>query len=239
MIENGGIAVRCSCAISHELRDLAECGANHNRQPPLVTYGLAAEMAEPNFALANLGASDEDFVAQVCEILVHSFRDLSPTWVPTPEAARAVVTEAFGSGMFSRVLLVQGRVAGWVGARHDYGSVWELHPLVVREQMRGRGYGRTLVEDIERLAAQEGALTMLVGTSDESGRTTLSGQDLYREPLMALSSLQCTATHPVRFWQRVGYSVVGVVPDAEGPGMPTILLAKKIVAPHRSVYNNF
>jgi aminoglycoside 6'-N-acetyltransferase I len=29
------------------------------------------------------------------------------------------------------------------------------------------------------------------------------------------------------FWQRVGYTVVGVIPDAEGPGKPTILLAKR------------
>ena len=39
--------------------------------------------------------------------------------------------------------------------------------------------------------------------------------------------LKPTGAHPLGFWQRVGYTVVGVIPDAEGPGKPTILLAKR------------
>ena len=113
--------------------------------------------------IVTMGPGDEDRILEVCELLVRSFRDLSPTWVPTVEAARAKVVGALEPGMLSRVLLIDGRVVGWVGARHDYGSVWELHPLVVDEGMRGRGYGRALVNDVERLAAGNGALTMLLG----------------------------------------------------------------------------
>ena len=171
---------------------------------------------------------DESRIAEVCELLVHSFRDLSPTWVPTIDAARAKVIEALGPGMLSRVLLIDERVVGWVGARHDYGSVWELHPLVVDEAMRGRGYGRALVDDVECLAADNGALTMLLGTSDEVGRTTLTGQDPFVDVITAFRDLKPTGAHPLGFWQRVGYTVVGVIPDAEGPGKPTILLAKRI-----------
>ena len=165
---------------------------------------------------------------EVCELLVRSFRDLSPTWVPTVDAARVKVVEALKPGALSRVLLVDDRVVGWVGARHDYGSVWELHPLVVDEAMRGRGYGRALVNDVECLAAGRGALTMVLGTSDEVGRTTLSNQDLFHDIIAALRDLKPTGVHPLGFWQRVGYTVVGVIPDAEGPGKPTILLAKRI-----------
>jgi aminoglycoside 6'-N-acetyltransferase I len=174
-----------------------------------------------------MGPGDEDRILEVCELLVRSFRDLSPTWVPTVEAARAKVVGALEPGMLSRVLLIDGRVVGWVGARHDYGSVWELHPLVVDEGMRGRGYGRALVNDVERLAVGNGALTMLLGTSDEVGRTTLTGQDLFLDVISALRDLKPTGAHPLGFWQRVGYTVVGVIPDAEGPGKPTILLAKR------------
>ena len=49
-----------------------------------------------------------------------------------------------------------------------------IDPLVVDEAMRGRGYGRALVNDVECLAAGNGALTMVLGTSDEVGRTTLT-----------------------------------------------------------------
>jgi aminoglycoside 6'-N-acetyltransferase I len=178
--------------------------------------------------IVTMGSLDEGRIVEVCELLVHSFRDLSPTWVPTVDAARVKVIEALEPGMLSRVLLINDRVVGWVGARHDYGSVWELHPLVVDEAMRGRGYGRALVDDVECLAAHNGALTMLLGTSDEVGRTTLTGQDLFVDVITALRDLKPTGAHPMGFWQRVGYTVVGVIPDAEGPGKPTILLAKRI-----------
>jgi aminoglycoside 6'-N-acetyltransferase I len=133
----------------------------------------------------------------------------------------------------SRVLAIDddGSVAGWIGGAPQYdGHVWELHPLVVDEAMRGRGYGRTLVNDVECFAADNGALTMVLGTSDEVGRTTLTGQDLFLDVIAALRDLKPTGAHPLGFWQRVGYTVVGVIPDAEGPGKPTILLAKRISA---------
>lgn len=34
-------------------------------------------------------------------------------------------------------------------------------------------------------------------------------------------------SHAVGFWLRMGYSLVGITPDAEGPGMPSINLAKR------------
>lgn len=175
-----------------------------------------------------MGSGDEELIGQVSELLVRSFRELSPTWVPTIDAARLNVLECLEPEMLSRVLLVDGSVVGWVGARHDYGSVWELHPLAVDEAQRGRGYGRALVEDVERLVAQRGALTMQVGTSDEVGRTSLAGVDLFRDPLGALRNMTATGPHPLGFWKAIGYTVVGVTPDAEGPGKPTILLTKRV-----------
>jgi GNAT superfamily N-acetyltransferase len=113
-------------------------------------------MIRPQGTIVTMGSLDEGRVVDVCELLVRSFRDLSPTWVQ--DAARATVVEALEPGMLSRVLLIDDRVVGWVGARHDYGSAWELHPLVVDEAMRGRGHGRALVNDVEGLAAGNGAL---------------------------------------------------------------------------------
>jgi hypothetical protein len=44
--------------------------------------------------IVTMGPGDEDRILEVCELLVRSFRDLSPTWVPTVEAARAKVVGA-------------------------------------------------------------------------------------------------------------------------------------------------
>jgi len=189
---------------------------------------LGIRVSAPDPTIVTIGPADEEQIAEVCELLVRSFRELSPAWVPTVEAAREKVVDALRPGMLSRALLIGSRVAGWVGARHDYGSVWELHPIVVDQAMRGRGFGRALVNDIEGLARREGALTLLLGTSDEMGRTTLAGQDLFRDPIAALRNLKAVGSHPLGFWLRLGYRVVGVVPDAEGPGKPTIHLAKRV-----------
>ena len=168
-------------------------------------------------AIASMSSSDGHLIDQVAELLVASFGELSPTWVPTREVARDEVLECLEPEMLSRVMLINDRVVGWVGARHDYGSVWELHPLVVAGSERSRAYGRALVQDIERLVAERGALTLQVGTSDEVGLTSLSNVDLFGDPLAALQSLTWRRPHPLGFWMAVGYSVVGVTPDAEGP----------------------
>ena len=178
--------------------------------------------------IVSFEAGDEDRIGEVCSLLVRSFRVLSPSWVPTLERAREVVLDALEPGNINRVLLEGDRVAGWVGARHDYGCVWELHPMVVDEGMRGRGHGRALVEDVVRLAEDRGALTLVLGTSDEVGLTSLAARDLFEEPLAALAEIEAEREHPLGFWLAVGFKVVGVLPDAEGIGKPTILLARPI-----------
>jgi aminoglycoside 6'-N-acetyltransferase I len=71
---------------------------------------------------------------------------------------------------------------------------------------------------------------MLLSTSDESARTSLFGRELYEDPLAVLDNIAVTGPHPLEFWKAVGYRVVGVIPDAEGLGMPSIMLAKRLGA---------
>jgi aminoglycoside 6'-N-acetyltransferase I len=103
--------------------------------------------------------------------------------------------------------------------------------LLVDPDHQRRGYGRLLVKDIERVAMDAGALTLAVSTSDTTESTTLNGIDLYGDPIGALSRIDVVderAGHAFQFWCKVGYTVVGVLPDAEGLGMPSICLAKRI-----------
>jgi aminoglycoside 6'-N-acetyltransferase I len=37
-----------------------------------------------------------------------------------------------------------------------------------------------------------------------------------------------SAIHPYEFYQKLGYVIVGVIPDANGPGKPDILMAKSL-----------
>ncbi len=118
---------------------------------------------------------------------------------------------------------------GWIAAIPlNHGRIWEIHPLVVSVAEQGQGYGRALVMEIERLAQQKGVLGLSVGTSDETGATTLYGVDLYQNPLAALSHIQSHQAHPYEFWIKIGFTVVGVMPDAEGRGKPGIHLVKRV-----------
>lgn len=188
-------------------------------------------MTQSEAKIRSLDVGDTERIAQLCALLVDSFRELSPGWVPTTEHAREVVHEALAPDYINRILVVNGSVVGWVGVRPDYGSVWELHPLVVDAALRRHGYGRVLVDTAETLAAERGALTLVLGTSDEVGLTSLAGKDLFVDPLTALQELTAAPAHPVGFWLNVGFTIVGVVPDAEGPGKPTIQLAKRLTRP--------
>jgi aminoglycoside 6'-N-acetyltransferase I len=60
--------------------------------------------------------------------------------------------------------------------------------------------------------------------------TSLAGVDLYPDPLSHLRELIDRKGHPFGFYVRCGFSVIGVVPDANGFGKPDILLAKRLRA---------
>lgn len=165
-------------------------------------------------------------VRQAAALLVDGFRE---HW-PDLDAASREVRESFGEGRLSRVALdEQGAVVGWVGAISQYeGKVWELHPLVVRPDRQGQGIGRALVADLEERVRERGGLTLWVGTDDESGQTSLAGVDLYPDVLGKLAAIRNLRRHPYEFYQKLGFVIVGVMPDANGPGEPDIYLAKRV-----------
>jgi aminoglycoside 6'-N-acetyltransferase I len=179
--------------------------------------------------IVDLTPTDTNRIDAIAEILVASFADLAPDYLPTRDKALEEITDSFGDERISRVALTDaGEVAGWTAGAPLYGRLWELHPLVVAHAHRRSGYGRALVQDLARRVSARGGLTLQVSTSDETGRTNLFGCDLYDDPLARLRALKCTQEHPAEFYPRVGLSLVGVMPDAEGPGRPSIYFAMRV-----------
>ena len=132
-----------------------------------------------------------------------------------------------------RVLLaaVEGdSLLGFVGAIPQYGvSGWELHPLVVAETFRGRGIGSALCRKLEEVLREKGCLTIYLGSDDEAQQTSLSDSDLFQDTFGQIEAIQNYKNHPYEFYQRLGYQIVGVIPDANGFGKPDIWLAKSLV----------
>lgn len=162
---------------------------------------------------------------QAAELLVENFE----AW-PAMEIARAEVSTLLAKNRVCLVALDRDdTVVGLVGGLPDYaGNVWELHPLVVKKSEQGRGIGRGLVEAIEREARAKGAITMMLGTDDEVGGTSLSGVDLYENLWEQIAHIRNLHDHPYSFYEKCGYTVIGVVPDANGYGRPDILMAKRL-----------
>jgi aminoglycoside 6'-N-acetyltransferase I len=93
---------------------------------------------------------------------------------PSLASALEELTRVIAAG-FARAIFDAGIVTGWVGGLPEYnGRVWELHPIVVHPKYRLRGIGRKLVKLFESEAAKRGALTLTLGTDDDSGMTSLS-----------------------------------------------------------------
>jgi aminoglycoside 6'-N-acetyltransferase I len=175
--------------------------------------------------------SDGGAVRQAAELLVDGFRNDWPEAWPDLDSALRTVHDCTTTGRIARVAREDdGRVAGWIGAFPLYRRrVWELHPLVVRADLRGQGVGRALVRDLEEQARTAGGVTLWLGTDDENGRTSLSGVPLFPGVLGHLRDLRNLGGHPFTFYQRMGFEVAGVVPDANGPGKPDILMAKSLL----------
>ena len=180
--------------------------------------------------IKDLSATDMNAVEQAAALLVLGFKEHWPNAWPTQESALAEVRESLGPGRISRVALDEtGSVVGWVGGLRGYGGeAWELHPLVVHPHHQGTGIGRALVTDLEAHVLSRGGRTVYLGTDDEDGMTTVAHMDLYPQVLQHLAQIRNLKRHPYEFYQKLGYVIVGAIPDANGQGKPDILMAKRL-----------
>ena len=181
--------------------------------------------------IVDLGPGDEQAIQQVAASLVEAFKAHWPHAWPDMESALETVRESFGQERISRVAVDDdGEVLGWIGGVSEYdGNVWELDPLVVSPKHQQKGIGRALVGDFEEQVRTRGGITVMLGTDDEDNQTTLSGVDLYPNISGHIANVRNLNRHPYEFYQKLGYVIVGVMPDANGPGKPDIIMAKRVV----------
>lgn len=180
--------------------------------------------------IVDLSLADESAIHQAAELLVNGFRTHWPNAWPDMDAALAEVREALDPDKICRAALDDdGTLLGWTGGLPTYdGHVWELHPLVVRPERQGQGIGRALVADLEAQVAARGGLTLWLGSDDEDDMTSLAGIDLYDDLLGHLAAIRNLKAHPFEFYRKCGFVITGVVPDANGPGKPDILMARRV-----------
>lgn len=183
--------------------------------------------------IIKLERNNKAHIEQAAYLLTVGFKQLSPNSWTNMQDAHQEVYEFFGPGRICRLAIDENdQVVGWVGGIREYdGHVWELHPLVVNPDMQRNGIGRALVLDFENQVRELGGDTVILGTDDEMAWTSVSNQDLYTDIhkfIREIRNLSHQQEHPFNFYRKLGYSVVGLIPDANGPGKPDILMAKRM-----------
>lgn len=179
-----------------------------------------------SITIENLGA---ERASEVAAVLLAGFKQTGRWPALTEEGAIEEVRESLADDRISRIAIEAGSVVGWIAGQTSYaGQVFELHPIVVRPDRQSQGIGRLLVRDFEEQVATLGVMTVIVGADDEAGETSLSGVSLYPDPVQHLQTIRNMGQHPIGFYERLGYVVVGVIPDANGPGKPDIWMSKRL-----------
>ena len=170
---------------------------------------------------------------QAAAVLVAALAHAPAAWKAMDDAREEVATFLGDADRTAWAAVDGDAVLGWVGAIRAYeGHVWELHPLVVDPARQRRGIGTRLVRALEQAGRDAGVLTVMLGTDDDFGGTTLSGVDPYDDVPGHIARLaprpDAPAPHPLPFYRRLGYTVVGLLPDANGRGKPDIFMARRL-----------
>ena len=178
----------------------------------------------------SLSDNDPEMLHRAAVVMVQGFALSGSPYVPDEKTALQELSQLLAEGCLLRVAVVEnGEIVGLIGGQSRYdGNVWELHALVVHPDYQGQGIGRMLVMALESLASQHGAVTLWLGADDVTDLTNLSRRDLYPDPLEALRAIRNLHGHPYEFYQKCGFAIVGVLPDANGYGKPDIFMAKRI-----------
>lgn len=169
-------------------------------------------------------------IQQAAQLMIIAFREHWPEAWPTFEEGLKEVHEMLENERICRIAVdEQGNLQGIIGGIPGYdGNVWELHPLAVQPSLQGQGIGRALVKDLEEQVRLRGGLTITLGSDDEDNMTSLSNVDLYENLWEKIKDIRNYKNHPYEFYQKLGYIITGVVPDANGRGKPDILMAKRL-----------
>jgi len=176
--------------------------------------------------IVNMTQLNEAQINQAARILTDSI----PIGWPTLQDALAEINALLIPENTLLAAVEDDMVVGWGGILPGYnGNVFELHPLAVRSDKRKQGIGRAIVTALENEARKRGGLTIHLGADDErgDGETSFANVDLFEDLPEKIKSFS-PGTHQSGFYLKMGYKIIGVMPDANGIGKPDIYFGKRL-----------
>ena len=180
--------------------------------------------------IVDMKTLDKSQLKQAAQMLCDELTIGWPTFADAMDEIEMLLNDEDEPDALFLATVQDGEVVGWGGMLPEYnGNVYELHPLVVRHDQQGKGIGGKLLAAIEEAAKAKGGITLYLGADDEApgGETSFANVDLYDDLPTRISEFK-PGTHQTAFYLKHGYTVVGVVPDANGKGKPDIMMAKAL-----------
>lgn len=175
--------------------------------------------------IKRLTLKDTIWIQEIALMLVEAFPQ---AWKAIDEGLEEV-EGCLEDGKIALVAIINSQAVGFVGAMPQYGTTgWEMHPLVVSKAYRKTGVGGRLVKELEKEVLLQGGVMIYLGSDDEFGSTSLSNCDLFEDTFEKIGDIKNLKKHPFEFYQKQGYKIVGVFPDANGIGKPDIWMAKRL-----------
>ncbi|SFD27748.1 GNAT family N-acetyltransferase [Clostridium uliginosum] len=169
---------------------------------------------------------NKNYIKQCAMLLKTNFKDFSNI-----EIAKKAILNSIDDNKISIIAVDEdNKVLGWICGVEEYNAhVWEIQPLVVHKENQGNGIGKLLICKFEKLVALRGGVTIILGTQDEDNSTSLSGKDIYPDIFKQIENIKNLNHHTYEFCLKLGYKIVGVIPDSNGFGKPDILMAKRVI----------
>lgn len=181
--------------------------------------------------IISLEKENQKLIKQAAQLLVDAFHEhWREAWTTVEDGLQEIHEILEEERHILRAAIDhENNLLGFIGGLAQYdGNVWELHPLAVQPKLQKQGIGKILVEDFENQVRERGGLTIILGTDDEDNMTSLSNVNLYENLFDKIKNIQNFKNHPYQFYQKLGYDIIGVIPDANGIGKPDILMAKRV-----------
>jgi aminoglycoside 6'-N-acetyltransferase I len=180
-------------------------------------------------SFCNISESD-DTIKKAAEILYITFIGADRNrWLKNQKEAFDEVRECIEKPNVCIGIKTEDKLIGWAGIRPMYEKTWELHPIVIKKEYQGKGYGRLLLTEIERIASLKGIIGLVAGSDDETNSTSLSEREINGENIFdEIRNVKNYRNHPYEFYRKYGYSIIGVIPNANGQNKPDIWLWKDI-----------
>ncbi len=174
--------------------------------------------------ISRFDKNNAQFIREASELLIESFPH------SYSDCAIQEIEKCLEEDRIAIMATEDGHLIGFVAAIPQYGITgWELHPIVVRKSQQFKGVGTLLIKALEKEVANSGGITIYLGTDDEFNKTSLSNNNLYEDMFTKIESIKNYKKHPYEFYVKMGYKIVGVIPDANGIGKPDIWMAKSII----------